>query len=383
MYLSKRPQWRPALLLFALVGLLLTACGSRLGNESWPGLSTDGEKIYFANGTTVSSYFADDQTLAWSYPQEPQAGKLFFAAPSVEDDRVVFGDYGVAGGFFSPGVTVSVYAVENVDDGSVAPDQWIQSADINDKIVAPPLQVGDTVYVGTADNFVFALDSANEGEPLWRFETGHSIWGQPAHRDGVLFVTSMDRSIYALDAASGDELWNTSFPGAIAAGPVLNDNLIYVSDFDSQIHALDIQTGDEQWAAPATNWVWGAPAYADNVVFYADVNGNVFAVDALTGDPLWQAQTPGAVQTSPIVADGIVYVASEGEIGENPTGALRAFSVEDGSELWTTIAPAPLFTTPIVVDDAIIVALQSETAVLIAYDRNTGTQLWTIAPPAA
>ena len=383
MYSKRRPFLRPALIAIALASLLLAACGSRLQNESWPGLSTDGEKLYLASGTTVFSYFADDQTLAWTSPAEPKSNQLFYAAPSVEDDLVIFGDYGVAGNVLSlsPGVKVSVYAVEHVDDGGVAPEEWVQSADINDKIVAPPLQVGDTVYLGTADNFVLALN-ATTGERLWSFETGHSVWGQPAYRDGVLFATSMDRSIHALDAESGEELWQTTFGGAVAAGPVLNEDLIYVSDFDSQIHALDIHTGEEQWAAPAENWVWGAPAYADGVVYYVDIEGNVFAVDALTGDALWQGKTPGAAQTSPVVAGEKVFVASEGESSEVPVGALKAFAVEDGRELWTTIAPAPLFTTPVVVDEAVVVALQSEVAMLIAYDRNTGGQLWTIAPPA-
>lgn len=359
---------------------MLAGCGSRIANQSWPGLSTDGEKLYLANGTTVFSYYADDQSVAWTFPAEPKANQQFFAAPSVQENRVIFGDYGVPGSFFQPGVTVSIYSVENVDDGGSAPENWVQSVDINDKIVAPPLQVGDTVFVGTADNYVLALN-AETGERLWNFETGHSIWGQPAYRDGVLFSTSMDRSIYALDAVSGEELWQTLFAGAIASGPVLNDDMIFVSDFDSQIHALDIHSGEEQWSAPATNWVWGAPAYADGVVYYADVEGNVFAVDASSGAAIWQAKTPGAIQTSPVVDGGTVYVASEGESSEVPVGALRAFSVEDGRELWTAIAPSPLFTSPVVVDDAVIVALQSEVAMLIAYDLNTGGQLWTIAPP--
>lgn len=380
MYSKRGPLLRSALIIFALASLFLAACGSRIGNESWPGLSTDGEKLYLANGPTVYSYFADDQTLAWSYPEKPQASLLFYAAPSVESERVIIGDYGAAGGFLSPSVTVSVYAVEDVDTGGLAPTEWIRSVDFNDKIVAPPLQADNSVFVGTADNFVVALD-ADSGDPLWNYETGHSIWGQPVFRDGVLFVTSMDRSIYALDAESGVPLWQTPFSGAIASGPVLNDELIYVSDFDSQVHALDIQTGEEQWSASASNWVWGAPVYSDDVVYYADVDGNVFAVDALTGAALWQAITPGAVQTSPVVSDDIVYVASEGASSEVPAGALRAFAVEDGRELWTAIAPAPLFTTPVIVDDAVVVALQSESAMLIAYDRNTGGQLWTIAPP--
>lgn len=379
MYTKRRPLLRPALIAFVLASFFLAACGSRLGNESWPGLSTDGEKLYLANGQSVVSYFAKDQTLAWSYPAEPAATRLFFAAPSVEGDRVIFGDYGVAGGFLSPSVTVSVYAVQNASDGGTAPEEWTQSADINDKIVAPPLQVGDRVFVGTADNHVLAMD-ATSGEVLWNFETGHSIWGQPAFRDGILFVTSMDRSIYALEAETGDELWSTSFAGAIAAGPVLNENLVYISDFDSQVHALDIQSGEESWAASAENWIWGAPAYADGKVYYADIEGNVFAVDALTGEALWQNKTPGAVQTSPVVNGSTVYVASEGESSDVPVGALRAFSVEDGHELWSSVAPAPLFTTPVIIDNAVIVALQSESALLMAYDGETGGQLWTIAP---
>ena len=381
---KRRPFLRPALIAIALVTLLLTACGSRLQNQSWPGLSTDGEKLYLANGTTVYSYYADDQTLAWTFPAEPKDNQQFFAAPSVAGDRVIFGDYGVAGQIISlsPGVTVSVYAVENIDDGGAAPQKWVQNADINDKIVAPALQVDDSVYVGTADNHLFALNAAN-GDIQWDFEVGHSIWGQPTYRDGILFVTSMDRSIYALEAESGKELWQTSFAGAIAAGPVLNEGLIYVSDFDSQIHALDIFTGEEQWAAPANNWVWGAPAYADDVVYYADVDGNVFAVHAETGAPIWHGTTLGAVQTSPVVDGDTVFVASEGESSEVPVGALTAFATEDGHELWTMPAPVPVFTTPVVVDDAVIVALQSDSpsAWLIAYDRNTGGRLWTIAPP--
>ncbi|MDX1415343.1 MAG: PQQ-binding-like beta-propeller repeat protein [Candidatus Promineifilaceae bacterium] len=380
MFNSRRSLRRSALLIFIFAALLLTACGARTDNQNWPGLSTDGEKLFLANGSTVSAYFADTQELAWTYPAEPNATLLFFAAPSLEGDRVVFGDYGAAGGFFSPSVTVSLYAVENTDSGGVPPEIWVDGEKADDKIVAPPLQVGDDLFVGTADNFVLALDAAS-GASKWSFETGHSIWGRPAYQDGVLFVSSMDRSVYALDAETGEEKWKTSFVGAIASGPVLNEDLVYVSDFDSQIHALDVQTGVEQWSAPAENWVWASPTYADGVVYYVDISGNVFAVNAQSGEALWQMVTPGSAQTSPVVADSIVYVASEGESSEVPIGALRAFAVEDGKELWTVPTPAPLFTTPVIVDDAVVVAMQSEEAILIAFDRQTGGRLWSIAPP--
>ncbi|MFN2141008.1 MAG: PQQ-binding-like beta-propeller repeat protein [Candidatus Promineifilaceae bacterium] len=377
---------RPIFLFLLLTGLLLTSCGSRVASSNWPGLSTDGEKLYLANGPTVTAYNAETQTLAWQYPgaDEAKPNLLFYAAPSVMGDRVVFGDYGAAGGMLNPKVTVSVYARENIDNGSTPPELWTASDVAFDKIVAPPLQVGDVVYVGTADNLVLALD-ATSGDPIWPepFEAGHSIWGQPAYRDGVLYVTSLDRALHALDAQSGQELWQTEFEGAIASRPVLNDDLLYVGEFGSQVHGVDINNGDIVWSAQAENWVWGAPTYADGAVYYADIDGNVYAVDALSGEPRWQAKAAGAIQTAPLVVDGIVFVASEGEASEDVTGgALTAFDTSDGSQVWRVLTTTPLFTAPVSVGDAVVVALQNDTSLLNAYDLQTGAPLWTISPPA-
>lgn len=383
----QRPLTRPVFLLLLLTGLFLSACGSRVASTNWPGLSTDGERLYLANGPTVTAWDADTQELAWEFPGPDDRNNAlqYYAAPSVQEDRVVFGDYGAAGGMLSPRVTVSVYARENIDGGGSPPETpgWTASAVAHDKIVAPPLQVGDVAYVGTADNLMLALD-ANSGESVWPepFEAGHSIWGQAAYKGGKLYVTSMDRKLYALDAETGQELWSTEFEGAIASQPVLNENLIYVGEFSSQVHAVDISNGTIVWSAPAENWVWGAPAYADGVVFYTDIEGNIFAVDALTGDAIWQSQAVGAVQTMPLVVDDIVYIASEGESSEVPAGALTALNTANGEQLWQQITPAPLFTAPVAVDDAVVVALQSETAIMSAYNLESGAPLWTIAPPA-
>ncbi|MFN2136889.1 MAG: PQQ-binding-like beta-propeller repeat protein [Candidatus Promineifilaceae bacterium] len=378
---------RPIFLLLILSALLLSACGSRVASVNWPGLSTDGEKLYLANGPTVSVYNADDQTLAWQYPTPEEAnGRVsFYAAPSVQDNRVVFGDYGAAGGILSPKVTVSVYARENIDNGGTPPETpgWTASEVAFDKIVAPPLQVGDVVYVGTADNLVLALNATN-GELIWQFEAGHSIWGQPAYKGGKLYVASLDRSLHALDAQTGEELWETEFEGAIASRPVLNESLVYIGEFGSQVHAVDAETGSIVWSAPAENWVWGAPAYDGGAVYYADIDGNVYAVDAQTGESRWQAQAAGAVQTSPLVVDGVVYVASEGESSEDQVsaGELSAFNASNGERLWRQVTPAPLFTAPVNVENAVVVAMQSESAVLSAYDLKSGAPLWNIAPPS-
>lgn len=378
MYVAKRPLLRPAIIFFLIVPFLLVACGRGFGNTTWPGLSTDGEKVFVAYGPQVLAYDIETQSLVWSFPEE-RSTVQFFAAPSVADERVVFGDFGASGGFFSPGVVVSVYALEDTESGT--PNTlWVDDDIATDKIVAPALQADGRVFVGTSDNYVIALDSET-GALLWRFETGHSIWGQPAYRDGVLFVSSLDKTIYAINTESGEEIWQKVVTGALPSRPVLNSDLVYITGFDSQVHALNIESGEEQWAVSAEDWTWGAPTLADGVLYFTDIKGNVYAVNAATGNEIWTQPIGTRVQTSPMVADDFVYIASEDNSTEEPQGVLIALGVEDGEEIWRKTAPAPLHTTPVVVDDSVIVALQSESALLISFDRVDGTQQWVIPPP--
>lgn len=377
MHRMSRLLRRPALWLLVAVGVLLSACSGQITNTNWAGLSTDGERVYLAFGPRVLAYDPATQFQSWIYPQEDGAVQ-YYSAPSVGGDTVVFGDYGRAGGFFSPRVTVSIYALENVESGAPG-EQWINSEAATDKIVAPPLRVEDTVYVGTADNHILALD-AGDGSVQWDFETGHAIWGQPAYRDGTLYVSSMDWSVYALDAGTGEQIWQSAQAGALPSRPVLGEELLYVSSYDGNVHALDIDTGEVQWSAPANDWVWGGAALADGVIYYSDIQGNVFAADAQTGEQIWTKSTGTPVQTTPVVVDDVLYVASQTS-GETLAGALTAYATADGRQLWSQATSAPLLATPVVVGDTIVVGMQNADALLIGFDLATGQELWRYSLP--
>lgn len=379
MYAAKRPYFRPAILFFVLASFFMAACSSALTTGNWPGLSTDGEKVYVATGTSVIAYDVENQREAWTFPQERSTAQIF-AAPSVQDGRVVIGDFGASGGFFSPSKIVTLTALDDTNQG--LPSQlWAQSEAVHASIVAAPLQVGDQVFVGTADNHIVALNATN-GALLWDFETGNSIWGQPAYKDGVVYVAVLDRNVYALDADSGELVWDepAQLEGALASQPVLNTDIVYVTSFDGQLHALSINSGEHVWSAEAHDWIWGAPVFVGDVVYFADVQGNVYAVDSETGDEIWTQTIGTAVQTTPIFVNDTIYIAAEGN-KESGQGALVALSADDGTQLWQQTTPAALYTTPVVVDDVIVVALVSESALLIGFDLETGAQKWVYTPP--
>ncbi|MCP4357087.1 MAG: PQQ-binding-like beta-propeller repeat protein [Chloroflexi bacterium] len=391
MFKAKRPLTRPLILLLILASFLLAGCAGQTNNQNWPGLSTDGETAYVAFGSAVAAYNTVTQQESWIYKSENNS-LLFFAPPSVQDGRVVLGDYGAAGGMFSPTIIVSVYGFAETGNPTLA-SLWTNDALAKDKIVAGPLQVGDVAYVGTADFNVLALD-ANTGAEIWRFETNGAIWGQPTYHEGVLYVSSLDKHVYALDAETGAELWRSQLNGAASAKPLLNPDIgiLYAGVYDNALHALDMKTGEEVWQVDADDWIWSAPALSDGVIYFADSSAQVYAADAETGNLIWQKpvnemrtadgalkQVEGVIQASPIVMDDILYIASEGN-RETEEGLLVALDKTTGDEIWQRTTIAPLLTTPVIAGEAIIIALTSEEATLQAFNLENGNQIWSYVP---
>ena len=381
MSLAKRPIFR-LLFLIVLVSLVVTACGTSAPNESWPGMTADDQFIYVAYGPAILSYDVANQQEVWRY-SPAETNPPFFAPPSVQDGRIVIGDYGVSGGFLSPGSTYTLYGLEIVDNRTVS-EMWTDGGELStDRYVGEATQVDDVAYVPTSDFAVLAVD-ANTGQLIWRFEAIGAVWSKPIYYEGTLYVTSLGKSVYALNAETGDVLWETPLVGAMSAAPVLNPDaqLLYAGNYDNKLHALDMATGEEKWVAEAANWIWNAPALDDGRLYYADNDGFVYAVDALDGSPIWEkpAQVAGPIQASPVYADGRLYVASTGDPKEGK-GLLVALDAATGLQQWQQTTDSPLFTTPVIVDDVIVVALgQIVNDLLIAYDLETGNQQWGYNP---
>lgn len=387
MYAAKRPLAQPVIFLLIIASIILAACGARVSNQNWPGVSTaeTDEIVYVAYGPGVLALDVGERTALWQFPEESAAGLQFYAPPGVSEEQLVLGDFGASGGLFSPGSTVTIYALENNNGQATLPDvRWSRDDLATDRIVAEPLQAAGKVFVGTSDNHLLALDAAS-GELLWDFETGHSVWAQPTYADEIVYVASLDNFVYALDASTGAERWRAELSGSIAGHPVLVDDLLYVSSFDRAVHALDADSGEEVWVADAEDWVWGAPAVNEGRVFFGDISGNVYAVDAASGEQLWTETVDGAVQSAPLYVDGVLYVPSGQVEGDEETreGQLLALAADDGSERWRRQTPAPAFSAPVAVGENVVVAVQDQGVLhLLVYDMDSGDQVWDYTPPS-
>jgi hypothetical protein len=149
----------------------------------------------------------------------------------------------------------------------------------------------------------------------WSFNTDGGVWGQPLYINAitvggktrnVLYVTTSNDSVYALDADTGTQLWKKSFlstgvtpvlgsyPGistttGILSTPVIDaaKRILYVvattaenngTYFPHRLHALDLTTGSEMLGGPV-------------VISHPNLQ------------PLYKFQRPGL-----LLANGMIYV---------------------------------------------------------------------------
>jgi outer membrane protein assembly factor BamB len=64
------------------------------------------------------------------------------------------------------------------------------------------------------DGVMYAL-SAIDGSPQFAFETGAGIYSTPLVHEDVVFVSSLDKSLYAVDLNTGKKVWSFETSGRI------------------------------------------------------------------------------------------------------------------------------------------------------------------------
>ena len=152
------------------------------------------------------------------------------------------------------------------------------------------------------------------------------------------------------------QVWRvpTDEPKVHEAAPVVNGGVMFVSTPNNQVMALNAVTGDVLWRyrRPRPKDVFvlhdtnrGVSLYGDKV-FYAAAEAVLVALDARTGKEVWTktvADNKSAyyITLAPLVAGGKVMVgASGGEFGVR--GFVAAFDPDNGKEFWRTYTvPAP------------------------------------------
>lgn len=265
---------------------------------------------------------------AWSF----QTMGEVFGSPAIGADGSVF--FGSRDG--------NVYSLKS--DGSLRwefeTDDWVDSS--------PTLSSDESrVYVGSWDNFMYAL-SSSDGSEIWRFETGSLIVGSPAlDQEGNLFFGSSDGFLYSLDP-SGALRWSFYVGVELDSSPAVDEEgNVYLGGFDGILYSLS-NDGSLRWEFAAreseeafSSRIAGPVAIGEGgVVYFGSADGYCYAVDS-QGQLVWEFDTFDKVDTGVIVGnDGeLIFASRNGSVY-----MIDAFGVL----LWESYVGDVFFSTPTV-----------------------------------
>lgn len=144
--------------------------------------------------------------------------------------------------------------------------------------------------------------------------------------------------------------WHRQLAGKVNGGLAIVDGIVYVESFDKHLYALDAQSGAVRWAATLQNIAMTAPIIADGLAIVGTGSNHplmetpsktvwgrsegdyVDAVDIRNGKIVWQQRTVGEDMPTPALVnvngvDAIVFANGDNHV--------RALQVRDGKPIWT------------------------------------------------
>jgi outer membrane protein assembly factor BamB len=352
----------------------------------WPGMPTVADGKVYATTGQVAQYGGQVGTsefacldayngrLIWRLPMEALAPR--------ESVAVAYGRL-----YFIPGnVTTAVDAISGSEYTTMNQVWAIGASSI--PVSSWPMWRHDPAHSSTAPEGPSNLTLA------WKFTTNGAVISSPSAADGIIYVGSQDKNIYALGAWSGNLIWNFTTEGAIESSPAVANGKVYTGGDDGYVYCLDAYTGAFLWKTFVNGdlpYTYGSlvlkssPAVVGNRVYIGSLDGYLYALDGNNGNVVWKTETEGPIGSSPAVADGAVYFTSE----EPTVGALYKLDAATGAVIWKQQLPyehqftggTEMLGTPSVA--AGMVFTSSNLRTYYGINAATGDIVWTFSDPDA
>ncbi len=254
-------------------------------------------------------------------------------------------------------------------------------------LYSSPAVVNGVVYVGSYDKNLYALN-ATTGALIWKYTTGGVVLSSPAVVNGVVYVGSDDNNVYALNAATGALLWKYTADGGVESSPTVVNGVVYVGangnrKYSGEVYALSAVTGAQVWEHESGGSAeLSSPAVVNGVVYIGYFNGALDALNAATGELLWEYATGygfvGGTTISPTVANGLVYTPGFDTLNE--LGRFDALDAATGELVWRFTANdnEAVASSPAVANGVVYVGTiaSDHSGSLLAFDATTGAPRW-------
>ena len=332
-----------------VLGLLVLGCTGGPAYQGWSGFAGQDGILYF--GSMDGRVFAVSPSARSQNLPFPSEGEWVFTIPALTAPGGMCGPLGCAPSarpvtiYGTPAVAGNlVYVATYSSDGgrvfAIDPSarsqklpfpilykdsegkfkgEWSYPKDVKSigAIVGSAVVVKDTLYVGSSDDKLYALDVVNGNDRWAAFDTGGKIGASPAIKDNVVYVGNYERKLFAVSSVDGKKVWPEPVPlsASIVSSPVVSGNALFFGTFDNKLYAVDSSNGNVKWTFGGDNWFWSTPVVKDGVVYAGCLDHKIYALKAetesKTGEKLWDFPTDAPIVSTPVLVGNLLVVASE------------------------------------------------------------------------
>lgn len=185
-------------------------------------------------------------------------------------------------------------------------------AKASDRIWGAPVFDGGVLYLGSLDGTVRAI--APDGTERWRTNAGGAVAGDLTVEGDTLYIGTLERELIALDKATGQERWSFAGDNWFWAKPLVSGDTVYATTTVGAVHAINKATGEERWRAkPGSGEVHAMPTLVGGALVVADRGGHVYGLNPADGTELWQQEQAGErFYANPLVQQSSILYLSQG-----------------------------------------------------------------------
>jgi len=205
--------------------------------------------------------------------------------------------------------------------------------------VGGPGTLGEVMCIGngTAQSWPMYMDSAAHDSSgvgptnltvLWSkpLGSGASFASSPVFANGIGYIGSVNKNIYAFNSTNGDVIWNFTTNAAVYSTPAVVNGYVYTGADDGNVYCLNAASGSLLWkvalsAGPATNFGFGeagtegppSPMAVGNDLYIGD-NDYIYCLNANTGATIWSYSWGNMFAPligTPTIVNNVVYIAPD------------------------------------------------------------------------
>lgn len=146
----------------------------------------------------------------------------------------------------------------------------------------------------------------------WEFATDDDVLSSPSiGSDGTIYLGSEDGKLYAINPANGSKKWGFATDGYVYSPTIGSDGTIYVGSADSKLYAVNPANGSKKWEFTAGFIVFSPSIGSDGTLYACSYDERLYAINPADGSKKWEFATGGDVGSSPAIdGDGTIYVGS-------------------------------------------------------------------------